>query len=481
MSLGLFASAAFAGDKVPLPQGLTAEEREYIRLHRDEYLREKRSQPTTRAPLDVLPAPGEYQPMDGIVVAWAQFTDTLAEIVRETAEVATAYVVVDSQSEEKYARQELQSAGADLSKVKFIRATYNSVWIRDYGPNFVYTKDGDREIVDLVYNRPRPTDDAVPSKMGPAIGTKVHKAGLILPGGNIIFDGVGGVILTDMVFDGQHGSDPDLTPEELAKYMKDYFGVTQVTVLEQMNEDGTGHVDMYCKMLSPTTVIVGEYAKPSDGAAGNYEILNRMAEKLKNSVNGAGQPLQVFRIPMPRYDGNSYTHTNSVMVNGRVFVPTYGLGTDQAAIDVYKALLPGWDVIGIDANGPIGSNGALHCISHEMNGDPFEIAHTVPAAAAGAPIAIEVTMKAHETIVAETAKVLWRVAGEAAFQEVALSGESGVQGTFVAELPAQAAGTVIEYSIRAEDARGMYETSPEDASESVVHRLTVAAPAALVP
>ncbi len=468
---------AVAADTPGPTQGLTPEERAYLRDHRDEYLRDKRSQETTRAPKDIMAAPGEFEPVDGIMVAWTQFTSTLTAMVKEIVTHAKAYVVVQGDSDEARAKRQLQQAGVDMAKVRFLRSSFDAVWIRDYGPNFVHTKDGDLQIVDLVYNRPRPRDDALPSKLGPQLQTAVHKAGLILPGGNIIFDGQGGVILTDMVFDGQHGSDPDLTMDQLKQYMKDYFGVTKVIVLEQMFEDGTGHVDMFCKLLNPTTVIVGEYAKPSDGAAGNFELLNRNAEKLKGETNGAGEPFRVFRIPMPRYDGNSYTHTNSVMANGKVIVPVYGKATDEAALEVYRSLLPGYEVVGVDSNAPIGSNGALHCISHEANGDPFVIDHAPLASVApGAPVAIEAKLAAHYPVAEGSVAVYWRAGNQGEFQRLGLATEAAVTGVYTAEIPPQAAGTRIEYYLKAEDTRGMYETSPEDASESNVHALVVGAP-----
>jgi len=478
LALGLLAGSLPAQETAGLPQGLTPEERAYIQEHRAEYLGRARDQRGTK-PEDVMPAPGEFEPVQAIAYAWSQFTSTLTELVKETVETARAVVIVESSWGERSARRKLEAAGVDMGRVDFVHTDFDAVWIRDYGPNFVNTLDGDREIVDLVYNRPRPNDDKVPWALGPALDVPVHKADLILPGGNIIFDGVGGVILSDMVFDEYHGSDPDLTLEELKQYMADYLGVHQVIVLEQMKQDGTGHADMFCKLLNENTVIVGEYATPGDGAANNYEILNRNAELLANSVNGAGEPFRVFRIPMPPYrSGISYTHTNSILVNGKAIVPVYGQDTDEAALEVYRTLLPGYEVVGVDSNGPIGSNGSLHCISHELNADPFELEVAAPAqAVAGEPIALEVTARAHRPVVPGSVQVFWRLAGEGEFHAVVATAADEVAGRYLVELPAQVAGAALEYYARAEDNRGMYETSPEDASASTVHELPVAGPA----
>ncbi len=75
-----------------------------------------------------------------------------------------------------------------------------------------------------------------------------------------------------------------------------------------MKRDGTGHIDMFCKLLPGNTFIVGEYASPSDGASDNYEILNKNAEFLAGLKDLDGKPYKVVRIPMPKYTGTSFLY-----------------------------------------------------------------------------------------------------------------------------------------------------------------------------
>jgi agmatine deiminase len=469
---------ALAADPSPdLPASMTAAERAYLRDHFDEYLNSKRAgRSDTATPLDVVPAPAEFEPVDGIVYAWTQFPAVVRQLVKLTARTAKAYVAVKSSSEIESVKADLAAAGCNMDNVVVRQATLNSVWIRDYGPNFVHTRDGDVEMVDLVYNRPRPADDNFSPIFAGQLKMPVHRPRLILPGGNIIFDGQGCVILTDMVFDSYHGSDPNITQEQLAKYMKDYFGCHKVIVLEQMKEDGTGHVDMFCKLLNETTVIVGEYAKPSDGASENFDILNRNAEKLRGETNGAGQPFRVIRMPMPKFDGSSYTYTNSIMLNDTVLVPVYNKPMDEQALGIYRSLLPGHQVIGVDSTTPIRYNGAIHCISHEVNKDPFTVNHTpVARGDAGTPLTVAARIESVRPVDPSKVTVHWRVAGSTEFAVVPMTGDPDAAGAFGVELPAQLAGTNLEYYIRAEDVRGMHETSPEDASSTAVHSIAIRA------
>jgi agmatine deiminase len=53
-----------------------------------------------------------------------------------------------------------------MDSVVFVNEPSNTVWIRDYGPNNIYSNNvEDLYFVDWVYNRPRPDDDAVPAAL----------------------------------------------------------------------------------------------------------------------------------------------------------------------------------------------------------------------------------------------------------------------------------------------------------------------------
>ena len=53
-----------------------------------------------------------------------------------------------------------------MDSVDVVDAAYNSIWIRDYGANTVYTEYNDGGVlVDWLYNRPRPDDDAIPDAL----------------------------------------------------------------------------------------------------------------------------------------------------------------------------------------------------------------------------------------------------------------------------------------------------------------------------
>ena len=62
----------------------------------------------------------------------------------------------------------LTAGGIDLTNVIFMNEPWDSIWIRDYGGNTIYSDDvGERALTDWIYNRPRPNDNVMPSAHAP--------------------------------------------------------------------------------------------------------------------------------------------------------------------------------------------------------------------------------------------------------------------------------------------------------------------------
>ena len=340
-----------------LPHNLTDTERtqlDQIGLYRQ----------VTDPPQYIQFAPAEFDSLSGIIFSWRGFPTLLTQLIKEAAEEDTAWVIVNSSTEENSVSATLSSNGVNMSHVSFETVQSNSVWIRDYGPWWIYDEIGDLAVIDLVYNRPRPLDDAFPETFAGIYNTDFFGTNLTQAGGNMLLDGKGVVIVSDIIFDATEGFDPVLTQAELEETMLNYFGVHKVIVVPHMEYDGTGHVDMFVKILNDTTIIVGEYASASTAAGNNYAITNGVASQLAAETNGAGRPYTIERMLMPPYSGGvTYTYINSLIVNKKIFVPVYGFSTDQQVLDQYETIVPGYEAIGFDCNDIITSNGAIHCIA----------------------------------------------------------------------------------------------------------------------
>ena len=355
-----------------LPRNLTVEEQS--RLHEIGI-----SRTITDPPDSIVYTPAEFDSVAGIIFAWEAYSTLLTELIKEVAEEDTAWIVVDNTSEENSVSNTLTNANVNMDHVVFQVIPTNSVWIRDYGPWWIIEPGNSRAIIDLIYNRPRPLDDTYPESAAEYFGINYYGLGLIEAGGNMLLDGQGAVIVSNVIFDGSQGFDPNLTQDQLEQYFLDYFGVHKVIVTPHLINDGTGHIDMFVKLINDTTIIVGEYENQSAGFSGNYDICNQVANQLANETNGAGRPFNIIRMPMPPYNnGITYTYINSLIVNNKVLVPIYGFSTefanDDSVLVLYETIMPGVEAIGFDCNQIIPANGAIHCIAMKVPALPETIA-----------------------------------------------------------------------------------------------------------
>ena len=355
-----------------LPRNLTVEEQN--RLHEIGI-----SRTITDPPDSIVYTPAEFDSVAGIIFAWEAYSTLLTELIKEVAEEDTAWVVVDNTNEENSVSNTLSNANVNMDHVVFQVIPTNSVWIRDYGPWWIIEPGNSRAIIDLIYNRPRPLDDTYPESAAEYFGINYYGLGLIEAGGNMLLDGQGAVIVSNVIFDGSQGFDPNLTQDQLEQYFLDYFGVHKVIVTPHLINDGTGHIDMFVKLINDTTIIVGEYENQSAGFSGNYDICNQVANQLANETNGAGRPFNIVRMPMPPYNnGITYTYINSLIVNNKVLVPIYGFSTefanDDSVLALYETIMPGVEAVGFDCNQIIPANGAIHCIAMKVPALPETIA-----------------------------------------------------------------------------------------------------------
>jgi agmatine deiminase len=242
-----------------------------------------------------------------------------------------------------------------------------SDWIRDWGPFFIErwrhrASDGQRElaIVDSVYERDRPNDDALPSKLARLMGFRVYRPQLEVVGGNLISDGLGTCYTAwdDAV---------DLSTAEvgqLTRNLQDFLGCRKTIILKALEREPTGHVDMFLKIVSPTTVLLGQYTVRDDPV--NHAVLAQNRAILAGQTNARGQRINVLRVPMPNNkDGRFRTYLNAIVVNRAVIVPTYhdDRRYEAQAVRVYRRAFPARRVLGLQADDTIPRGGAIRCLT----------------------------------------------------------------------------------------------------------------------
>jgi hypothetical protein len=187
----MLAGTALAQEEVPLPRyregGTPYDEKQSLRPFS---VRLPPPSPSAPAPTTLVESPTEYSPTRGVMFRYS--STAFASVVRDCVVALTAdpayddiaYVVVSSATQQSSAVSTFSAAGADMSKVQFIVQPNESVWLRDYGPHFVW-QDGALALVDSHYYPTRPNDNFIPTLAGDDFfRVPTYDMGLYYSGGN---------------------------------------------------------------------------------------------------------------------------------------------------------------------------------------------------------------------------------------------------------------------------------------------------------
>jgi agmatine/peptidylarginine deiminase len=403
--------------------------------------------------------PGEFERLRGVWISWVPYYYSdyvLGEIVREAGEVAKVYIIVEGPSGENWVRDYLDDHGIPEDSVSFYYYERNSIWIRDYGPWFM-REEGDAEgIVDFIYNRPRPDDDAIPDSIGNDWGMPVYGSPLEHAGGNFMTDGLGTGFASDLIYD----ENPGYTAAEIDSMMRAYNGLDQFVVVQKIYIEYTGHIDLWTKCLNDTLIMVGEYAP---GHA-NHALLNQHAAYFESLTNREGRPYRVVRMPMPDSDDNAPpSYLNSLTVNGKVLVPLWNEAEDDTALVIYQNAMPDCEIVGIDCSSMSGTGGAIHCITMQAPAAEFVHIKHEPLADTEElidPYRVRAQILTSSGFVGDSTLVRYRTGGGSTFSSTSLSVVVDTPGVYEGFIPAQSAGDTVHYYLQCLNTDGVRRTSP---------------------
>ena len=413
----------------PLPIGLTEEE--LTRLDEIGMMHT-----ATAPPTGILRNPAEWEPSSGVIIRYP--LGIPVSLVAEMSEDLMVTTIVSSVSTQNSASAFYSASGVNMANTQFIIAPTNTYWTRDYGPWFIF-EDDNLAIVDPIYNRPRPQDDVIPAAIGSAWGLNVYGMDLITPGGNHMSDGLGTSSSTRLVID----ENPTKTEAQIDSLMMEYLGNDYI-IMNYIESGGIHHIDCWAKFLGPSTVMV----KDVPSSSSSHALLDARADFLATLISPWGVPYTVVRVYCPT--GTAYT--NSIILNNKVLVPTFGISQDAVALQTYADAMPGYEVIGF--NGSWLDDDAIHCRAMGVpNRFMVHIEHIplthVSDAAPGYDITCEITPCSGGNLRLDSSKVYYSIDG-VNYDSVGLAAAKAL-GTYTATIPQQPSGSTVSYYIRAVD------------------------------
>jgi agmatine deiminase len=318
----------------------------------------------TAPPTGPVRCASEYEPMDGIIIGWAGGT-TLNAIHADMARWITTsgnadlYVACSSAAVQNTANNTLTAAGANMSRVKYVIRAIDTIWLRDYGPRYIFEGDC-RAIIDHRYNRPRPNDDTLPIGFAQYKRHALYELGmngttLVHGGGNYHLDSVGRGYATRLI----NNENPWFTEPQIISIWQTYQAVnTTLFTPYPATVDSTQHIDMWVQVIDDNKVIISDW--PNNPGSTQDVICDNAA------VTMAGNGYAVYRVPAFSVSGVHYTYTNMVMCNDIVMIPSYTNGTvapsNGVALATLQSALPGKTIIQVPCQNIISLAGAIHCI-----------------------------------------------------------------------------------------------------------------------
>lgn len=404
----------------------------------------------------------EWEELQGVIITWTSFQSILRQIVDYTQEEGKVFIICsDSNSVKNY----LQSGGVPLLNLEFLITPYNSIWVRDYGPWTAYTNDDDTlNIIDWIYNRPRPLDDVTPVFFAnylriPIYQTTSSPYNLIHTGGNLMIDGHGTAFSSKLILN----ENPTKSEAQIDEIMNLFLGINRYIKMDNLPYDVIHHIDMHIKLLDEETLLVGQYPP---GVADGPQIEANLQYLINNFQTCFGRTFKVIRILMPPDQNGEYppsgqyrTYTNSMFVNKTIIVPTYELQYDTIALRIYREAMPGYNVVGINCNSIIGSLGAIHCIMKEVGvSEPIWISNAKMDSVIfeADSIAINAVIKTQSGVA--DASIYWTIDTTLGFTASTMQFTSG--DTAVGYIPAQTDSTIVYYYISANSNSGRTVAKP---------------------
>ena len=433
----------------------------------------------------------EFEPCFGSLISWP--LGIPQALVVDLAKDDTLYVAVGSTSDQNSAKSQFTSWGVNMNHCVFIQAPTNTHWSRDWGPHCTFDSNGVGGILDPVFNgyphvsgcsnaaqsnepivwesrtvsdEPRfgtfTDDDKVNAKLASALGWPLRAMPCYFTGGNNMVDGMNIAISTQLMVDENVSNSIDATT--FKNYAKKYCGITNYILVDKPEPNGIQHIDCFAKYLDEETILVKEVASSNS----DYRCTERLADQIKALKSCYGRPYKIVRILCGSYSGSSVAaYTNSIIVNKKVYVPLFGISTDQSALETFRKAMPGYAVTGYTHNGQWYYYDALHCrVMGIFDRYMLRIAHRSMDSAINAPsdipVKAEIDDRSEKGLIMDKCLVYWRKKGSTSWEAVPFAKAAGLD-SMIAYIPKQPTGAEVEYYLQAADSSGRTVTLPRSA------------------
>ena len=397
----------------------------------------------------------EFEPTEAVLIAYANGFGIPYSLIKDLSNDTKVIVIVPSSSQSSVASS-LQSNGVNMANVQYLNAPVDSYWSRDFSGWFIADGNNKVGIVDFPYNRPsRPNDDAIPLKEATFLNIPSYAMSVMSTGGNWMCDGMGIAISTDLVTD-----ENSLSVAQIKQNVLDYLGISNYMIIADAQGQYIKHIDCWGKLLAVDKILIDSV--PSSDA--QYSAYQAAAAYYRNTNCSYGYKYKVFR-PFIKSSASGEPYSNSFICNDKVYLAFMGTTNDNAALNLYKAAMPGYTVRGYtqpSSSAAWVSTDALHCRTHEIADRKMLYIKHMPlfgkiCSPTGYVVSTDIVSYDAQAIKTGYPIVNYRVNG-GTWTQIVMTLVSGSK--YEATIPNQPNGTKVEYYLEGMDNSGKTAKHP---------------------
>jgi agmatine/peptidylarginine deiminase len=233
-----------------------------------------------------------------------------------------------------------------------VESPHESSRVGQYGPFCVERPDKGLALIDAPRHPLEPhRSPQTAYDLAAGLDLPLVRLALYLSRGNLISNGQGLAIATTSILD--QNADLGWDEDTIRRTLRQALGIKDLVILAALEEEPTGHVELFAMFTSSDTVVVGQYQGQYEGQnERNATILDDNAGFLEQVEVEPGKKLKVERIPMPpALPGVLRSYTPVVFLEGALLVPMYpGLDPtgQRKVLATYERLLPDRTLVSID-------------------------------------------------------------------------------------------------------------------------------------
>ena len=322
----------------------------------------------------------EWQPVDSVVIAWP-FPASDWDYCIVDADMCYQALLKALSSKIKTRVLLHPSMDAALWKSSFGVALdwgnidvintieYDDTWIRDYGPLSLTSG-----LLSLVFDGwgkkyPSEADNLVNKQLRPLFDEPWIECSLVAEGGALEVNDERVLLANkNCVLDSIRN--PDLSVDDIESQLTRVLGLSEVIWIEDVEltgDDTDGHIDTVARFTKSNGIV---YSGPNTAHPDSH-ALNSLDLQIRTIAEQKGYAL--FALPTPiifsKYDQSLLpaTYANFLHCNGVIFVPVYGVDSDDIALSVLADAFPETELISVRCEALLEQHGSLHCATIQVH------------------------------------------------------------------------------------------------------------------